>query len=123
MTPQRHLLGLVDDAHAPRADLAEDAEVAELPQRGSGGCRRLLGGLLMVFLDLLDLDHGGEELADVLRQLGMAVDVFLEARPFAGSIACGEIVGESGQQHVVGGAVRSLVRHFRVLPAYWRGLP
>ena len=30
---QRVLLGLVDDAHAAAADLAEDAVVAQLPQR------------------------------------------------------------------------------------------
>ena len=123
VAPQRHLLGLVDDAHAPLADLAEDAEIAELPQARSGGCRRLLGGFLVIFLDLLDLDHGGEQLADVLGQLGMAVDVLLETRPFAGSIACGELVGELGEQDVVGGAVGGLVRHRRVLPACWRGWP
>ena len=32
VTAQRDLLGLVDDAHAALADLAEDAEIAKLPQ-------------------------------------------------------------------------------------------
>ena len=123
VTAQRHLLGLVDDAHAPLADLAEDAKIAELPQRGSRRCRRLLGGLLMIVLDLLDLDHGREQLADVVGQLGMAVDVLLETRPFAGPIARGELVGQPGEQDVVGGAVRCRVRHCRVLPAYWRASP
>ena len=38
---QRLLLGLVDDAHAAPADLAEDPVVAQLPQgrgRGRPGC-------------------------------------------------------------------------------------
>ncbi len=123
MAPQRNLLGLVDDAHAPLADLAEDAEIAELPHDRRGRCRGWPGGVPAIVLDLLDLHHGGEQLADVLGQLGMAVDVLLETRPFAGTVPRGELVGESREQDVVGGAVRGLVRHCRVLPAYWRASP
>jgi hypothetical protein len=36
-TPQRDLLGLVDDAHATAADFAEEAEVAESGSRSTGG--------------------------------------------------------------------------------------
>ena len=55
----------------------------------------MLGGMLLVVLDLLDLDHGREQLANVVGQLGVTVDVFLETRPFASPVACGELVGES----------------------------
>jgi hypothetical protein len=56
--------------------------------------------------DLLDLDHGWEQLTNVVRQLGMAVDVLLKTRPFAGPVAGGELVGDPGEQDVVGGAGR-----------------
>ena len=48
MTPQRDLLGLVDDAHAALADFADEAKITELPQgrrRRRGGARPLPGGL------------------------------------------------------------------------------
>src|SRR5947209_4476952 len=34
-------------------------------------------------LDLFDLEHGREELADLVGQVGVAVDVLLQRRPFA----------------------------------------
>jgi hypothetical protein len=39
-----------------------------------------------------------QEFPDVVSQLGMALDELLEARPFSGSIARGELVGERGLQ-------------------------
>ena len=120
---QRNLLGLVDDAHAAFADLAQDAIIPELQQ--GGGRRRgwVLVRFLVVFLDLLDLDHGREQLADVVGQLGIAVDIILERRSFAGPIPGGELVSEPSQQDVAGGTIRGLVRHCRVLRAWWRGSP
>jgi hypothetical protein len=123
VTPQRDLLGLVDDAHAALADFAEDAKITKLLQgrrRRRGGAR---GSVLVVFPNLLDLDHSREQLADVVRQLGIAIDVLLKRRPFAGPVPRGELVGEPSQQDVVGGALRGLLRHCRVLRAWWRGQP
>ena len=37
----------------------------------------LLGFVLVVFLDLLDLDHRREQLVNLVRQLGIAVDILL----------------------------------------------
>ena len=74
---------------------------------GAAGAAAGSVGFLVVFPDLLDLDHGREQLADVVGQLGMAVDVLLERRPFAGPVPRGELVGEPGEQDVVGGAVRA----------------
>ena len=58
MAPERDLLGLVDDAHPAPADLADDAIIADLLQSQRIGRRHRLSRSLLVFLDLLDLDHG-----------------------------------------------------------------
>ena len=80
---QRDLLGLVDDAHAAAADLADDAVVAELLQAGGRGGGRVAGRVAVERLvgqgDVLHHRHGREDLADLAGQLGMAVDVLLAA--------------------------------------------
>jgi hypothetical protein len=55
-------------------------------------------------LAILDLGHGREQLADIVSQLGIAVDALLEAWPFAGAIAGAKLVGQPGEQDVVDGA-------------------
>jgi hypothetical protein len=120
---QRQLLRLVDDAHAALADFADDAKITELPQSGRWHRGRFRNDFLAVFLDLLDFHHGREQFTDVVGQVGIAVDVLSEAGMFTGSVTGGELVGESGEQYVVGGAVGGFVRHLRVLPACWRGSP
>jgi hypothetical protein len=97
------LLRLVDDAHAAAAHLAQDAVVAQPPQRRHGRCGRGRGGLLVVLLALLHLDHGGEELADVAGELCVAVDVLLERGPLARPVARRELVGQSGEKDIVSG--------------------
>jgi hypothetical protein len=68
---ERHLLRLVDQAHAAATNLAENAVIAEGLQRGtaqSGGPVRAggVGG----GLELLHDHQGGEQLADLLGRSG-----------------------------------------------------
>jgi hypothetical protein len=65
----------------------------------------LLGFFLVVLLDLLHFDHRREQLADVVGQLGIAVNVLLQGRPLAGAVAGGELIGELGEQNIIGGTV------------------
>ena len=79
---ERFLLGLVDDSHAAAADLADDAEVAELcrhPGRSDGRTAVLLAAQG-------DLFHGlnrREEFADLLGALGMGRFVLGDRRRLA----------------------------------------
>ena len=66
---QRHLLGLVDHAHAAAADLAQDAVVAELLRRRSGAGGRRDARLGPGRLDLLHHHQGREQVADLVGQL------------------------------------------------------
>src|SRR5438105_5930198 len=75
VTPKRDLLGLADNAHAALADFADDAKIPELLQSGSRWRGRFLPGFLVIILDLLDFDEGGEDLADVGSQVRIALDV------------------------------------------------
>ena len=80
---ERLVLGLVDDPHAARADDAEDLVVAQplgmRVARASGrplarraGCSDRAGGHLDARLELLHLDQGREQLADLVGPLGAA---------------------------------------------------
>ncbi len=92
---QRLLLGLVDHAHAAAADLAEDAVIAQpfQPCRDMDG--NATGGfVLAVGAEVLHLDQNGEDLADVVGQVGEAPAVFLERGPLAAALAAEEIVGQ-----------------------------
>ena len=74
---ERHLLGLVHDAHPAAPDLAEQAEVAQLGDRR--GVRDLHGQLgAGVRLGPLQLDQGGEQRPDVVGQVRVPVAVLLE---------------------------------------------
>ncbi len=90
-TAEGDLLGLVDDPHAAAADLAEEAEVADL-SRGRRGLGRLAAARVLAdLLGLLEPDHRREHLADLVGQIGIAVDVLLERRPLAPAIPRGEL--------------------------------
>ncbi len=70
-TAERLLDRLEDDAHTAAADLADDPVVAELAgDRPDPDLRRSVA-LVRGRLEPLQLDQGGEQLADVLGQLGM----------------------------------------------------
>jgi hypothetical protein len=115
VSAQGDLLGLVDDAHAALADFAEDAKVAELLQ-GKGRRHGLWPrGLLVVVLDLLDLDQGGEQFADVGGELRIALDIFAQGRALAAPVACGQLIGEPGEQDE---ALGTGVGHVRPLPGH-----
>ncbi len=66
---QRDLLRLVDDAHAPAAHLAQQAEIAQLAHRGSR--RRGPHAVAQSTGEVADLVPGGEELAQRACQVGM----------------------------------------------------
>ena len=90
---ERDLLGLVDDAHAAAAQLAEDAIVAEpLHIRRPGRSDSRIVGLRDG--DVLEHGQGGEDLEDLLGALGVAVGVLLERRPLAGAVAVEELLGQ-----------------------------
>jgi hypothetical protein len=101
---QRDLLGLVDHAHAAPADLAQDPVVAHLAQRWQGDRGRGGGMLRLVLLGALDLDQGREELADLVGQLGAAVDVLLQAGPLPAPEPRGELLGQLVEPTVIRGA-------------------
>ena len=87
---ERLLLGLVDHAHAAPADLAEDAVVAQplQPRRGVDG--HAAGGVVgAVGAEVLHPDQDGEDLADLVGELGVSPAVFLERGPLAAALAAG----------------------------------
>src|SRR5262249_25493987 len=91
------LLGLVNHAHAAAADLAQDAVVADLFQAftvagyGVGGRTVDVAGPR---LQVLDHEHGFEDVADLVGQVGVAVAVFLDGELLAVLAAGQELVGE-----------------------------
>ena len=96
---QRGLLGLVDHAHAAAADLAEDQVVADLADRRAVGRLAVgerAGGLARPGqrAQPLHLDHGREDEADLVGQLGVAVGVLGQGRPLALAIAVEERLGQ-----------------------------
>ena len=120
---ERDLLGLVDHAHAAPADLAEDPVVAHLAQRRQGDRRfRGAGPLRLVLLDPLDLDQGREQLADLVGQLGAAVDVLLQAGPLAAAEPRGELLGQLVEPPVIGGT-RCSWTSLRSLPSHQASTP
>ena len=58
---------------------------SEPSMRARQSGRSLLGSLLVA--SLFDLDHGREQLTDVVGQVRIAVDVLLETRPLASPVA------------------------------------
>ena len=92
---ERLLLGLVDDAHAAPADLAEDAVVAQPLQPGRGVNGHAAGGVVgPVGAEVLHADQDGEDLADLVGELGVSPAVVLERGPLAAALAAEEVVGQ-----------------------------
>ena len=92
---QRLLLGLVDDPHAAPADLAKNPVVAQSlqPRRGVNG--HAAGGLVgAVGAEVFHPDQDGEDLADLVGELGVSPAVFLERGSLAAALALQELVGE-----------------------------
>ncbi len=92
---QRLLLGLVDDPHAAAAHLAEDAVIAQSlqPRRGVDG--HFAGGVVgPVGAEVFHADQHGEDLADLVGELGVSPAVFLERGPLAAALAAEEVVGQ-----------------------------
>src|SRR5208337_2643108 len=90
---ERLVLGLVNYPHATGADDAKDLVVAQplgmvqhrsgVRFRGSGRLVDQAGDGLDQGLEMLDLDQGREQLADVVGPLGAARNVLLQTWPLA----------------------------------------
>ena len=108
---QRLLLGLVDHAHAAPADLAEDAVVAQPlepdPHRGAVGGQRA-GGAAGALAQVLHHQQGREQVADLVGQLGVALEVLAERGLLAAALAVEELLGQEldGVALVAGGIHR-----------------
>ena len=87
---QGALLGLIDDAHAAPADLADDAKIAQaFGQRFDGD-----GGDGRRSLEVFQQRDGGKEVFDLLGVLGMALGVFGDGGVLAGAVAGDELLGK-----------------------------
>ena len=95
---ERFLHGLVDDAHAAAADLAEDAVLAELLRSGGDRGTCPLGersGLVAGGgLEALHQLQGGEELEDLVGPLGVLLGVLGGRGILAAPAAVEELVGQ-----------------------------
>ena len=92
---ERLLLGLVDDAHAAPADLAEDPVVAQplQPRRGVNG--HAAGGVVgAVGAEVFHPDQDGEDVADLVGELGVSPAVFVEGGSLAAALTAEEVVGQ-----------------------------
>jgi hypothetical protein len=104
---QRLLDGLVDHAHAPVADLAEDPVFAELlqPGRAGGLCLAHERGGLVARAGLESLHHlqGGEELEDLLSPLRVAFSVIGGRELLAAAATVEELGGQPLQRIAIRG--------------------
>ena len=110
MPAERVLLGLVDDAHAAAADLAEDAVVAELAQRRDSVARvRLVGPGAAggAGLRFSITTRAGNRSRISSASSGIAGGVLADGRPLAAAVALDELLGESVDQIRVGVDSRS----------------
>ena len=111
---QRQLLGLVDDAHAAAADLAEDAVVADplrRARRPARGPRRPgpggVPGGRGAGVGLLHHDQHREDVADAVGQLRVPVGVLGQRGPLAAAVARDELLGELADRVGRGNSRRS----------------
>ena len=100
-TAQALLHRLVDDPHAPAADLPEDPVVAQPLGHRPAAPRPILDGPLVrvgIAADPLHHHQRGEQLADLAGQVRVAVGIFAERRPFAPPVSLGEFVRQVVEQ-------------------------
>ena len=115
---------LVHHPHAAQADLAEDAEVADLirvsrPDR----CDMVANRFVFRRLELLQIDQGREQVANLVSPVRQPVGVLGEGRPFAGPVAGDELFGHAVQRVAVVGRVdhdRSFAEERTRLSVYLR---
>src|SRR5262249_20215023 len=102
--------------------LAEDSEVPQ-PLQGCMAERNAAdgGGPAAVRAEVLHPEQQGEQVADLLGQVGEALAIVVEGEPLAAPVTSGELGRGSGEQDDVLRAVRDLVRHCRLPPAWSRG--
>src|SRR5262249_46580785 len=80
---------------AAPAHLAQNAEVPQPRQPRASARGRAAGGAAgAVAAEVLDPQEDGEQLADVVGQLGVAAAVVLESRPFAAALSVEELRGQ-----------------------------
>ncbi len=107
--PQRLLHGLVHHAHAPLAQLAEDAELAN-PVGDRCGATPWARDRAHRGAGLLHLHQGGEHCQDPLGQLGMARGIFRQGRPLPLPEAVHELLGQDVER-VDHGAIAGPLSH------------
>ena len=91
-----HLLGLVDEAHAAAADRADDAEVTQLARPGAIEILPAApAGLLLERAEVLEEEERGEDLADLLGQLGMPRRVLLDRGRLSTAMPLEELPGQA----------------------------
>src|SRR5262249_33527187 len=104
---QRLLFGLVDDAHAAAAHLAQDPEVAEPLQTGfRASCRPAGGSPAALGTQVLHPEQNREQVADLSGQLGVAPAIVAEGGRLAAAFTLEEFLGE----HLDGVAVAAAGR-------------
>ncbi|MFO0807853.1 MAG: hypothetical protein U0746_04450 [Gemmataceae bacterium] len=100
--PKRFLHRLIDHAHAATADLSQDAELADAIGVSVRGRNEVAGAVAGDGLELLHLDEGREQLADLVGTLWQAIRVLGQGRPFAGPEAGDELLGQALERIAVG---------------------
>ncbi len=95
-TAQRFLFGLVNHAHATTTDLAQHPVVAQalepLLQAGNLGPREGARGIARAGLEVLHQTEHREELTDLVGEVGIPGDVFIDRRLLTPSLALEEFV-------------------------------
>ncbi len=99
MATKRNLFRLIDDPHSAPADLAKHAIVAQLFEMGDRDCPVLLRIHRLVGQgDVLHHRHRRKHLADLVGQVGVPIDIFLEGRPLPRAITLEEFLGQLQHQ-------------------------
>ncbi|MCG3180811.1 MAG: hypothetical protein BIFFINMI_03174 [Phycisphaerae bacterium] len=91
---ERLLLGFVDDAHAAAADLADDAEVAQLLELRRSERGPPVAAALAAGFEPLQRGDGGEQVADLVGKGRVERGVFVDGRAFASPSAGDELLGQ-----------------------------
>jgi hypothetical protein len=110
------ILGLVDNAHAATADLAENPEVSEPFQRRTASRRAAANGTpAAVGAEVLHPEQERKQIADLLGQRRIPLTIVVERRPLAAALAVEELLRQRLDGVAVAAAGRG-VRHRMNLP-------